>query len=67
MSIIKKKQKQNVPVDNCVLSLFSFIHCLLIVSLSNFIHWRKTWCQHVTFWELELSTPEWWAPNIPGK
>lgn len=36
-------------------------------SFSNFILWRKTWCQLVTCWELELSMPEWLAQNIQGK
>lgn len=38
----------------------------VLVSFSNFILWRKTWCQHVTCWGLEPSTPEWLGQNIPG-
>lgn len=39
----------------------------VLISFSNCILWRKTWCQHVTCWGLELSTPEWLGRNIPGK
>lgn len=51
----------------CKIAIWSQLICGIVwLFLSNFIHWRKTWCRRVTCSALELNMPEWWAQNTPG-